>query len=134
MRIKQTTENGNVAPYENRESLHRDSNSQWNHTSEVNTNNLYKNRTSNLRLNSNFNTIYKARESSETFVDYNKTKEIRNHGDDNPNGGLEVCNKQYRIDSRNNVNLARTRNNTETLNLEGATETVIASCESFPGA
>ncbi|XP_063529872.1 probable basic-leucine zipper transcription factor S isoform X2 [Cydia strobilella] len=132
MRIKQITDNGNVAA-ENRHQIlsHINSgNRGWlpnNTSSEYFYNNI--NRTKHFQFNSNYNSS-----TIITGLFRNNSVQSKNVTNETSNLTAEpVCNTLYRLNNQNNpvfLNL----NNTETSNLEGATENFLAPRESFLGS
>ncbi|XP_075992429.1 schwannomin interacting protein 1 isoform X2 [Anticarsia gemmatalis] len=130
MRIK--TENGNVAVYNRQDVISRRNpdNRSW-----LNSNNTESNiadNTTDYTQVTNCNTIYNSRRNSGTLENYTTGTEIVGETDPSILGTELVCNRQYRINSRN-VNTVRSCDNPEKDNLEGTTETVHASCENFIG-
>ncbi|XP_063617612.1 probable basic-leucine zipper transcription factor J isoform X2 [Cydia splendana] len=132
MRIKQITDNGNLAAENGRQILsHVNSdNRSWlpNHTSsEYFYNNI--NRTEHFQFNSNYNNS-----SITTGLIRNNSVQNKNATNETSNLTAEpVCNTLYRLNNQNNpvfLNL----NNTEASNLEGATENFLAPRESFLGS
>lgn len=127
MRIK-SLDNGNIAVYNRQEVLsHRNpDNRSW-----LTSNNTDQSLRENSRDYSqvfNSNTIYSSRKNSGTIE--NTGTEIGADCDASALSAELVCNRQYRINSRN-VNSSESRNSNETDNLEATTETIRAPCERF---
>ncbi|XP_026727256.1 schwannomin-interacting protein 1 homolog isoform X3 [Trichoplusia ni] len=127
MRIK-SLDNGNIAVYNRQEVLsHRNpDNRSW-----LTANNTEQSLRENSRDYSqvfNSNTIYNSRKNSGTIE--NTSTEIGADSDASALSAELVCNRQYRINSRN-VNSSESRNSNETDNLEATTETIRAPCERF---
>lgn len=133
MRLKQVTDNGNVATINRREvASHRNfDNSSWLTANNTGSSNLYNNivSTDNSQFITNCN-VYDSRESTNS-LESGTAIETLQRDDTNANA---VCNRQYRLNTQNNINFLRSFNNTQTANLEGATETVFAARESFLGS
>ncbi|XP_061707249.1 putative uncharacterized protein DDB_G0282133 isoform X4 [Cydia pomonella] len=132
MKIKQITDNGNVAAENGHQipSHINSSNRGWlpNKTSsEYFYNNI--NRTEHSQFNSNYNNS-----NITTGLFRNNTVQKKNVTNETSNLTAEpVCNTLYRLNNQNNpvfLNL----NNTEASNLEGATENFLAPRESFLGS
>lgn len=129
MRIK-TTDNGNITVY-NRQDIasHRNSdNSSW-LTSNSTESNLRENTTDNSQV-TNCNTIYNSIRNTELSENYPASTDICTAGDVLTLSAELVCNRQYRINSRQ-VNTVQTINNSDTDALEVTTEIVRTPCEGF---
>lgn len=133
MRLKQITDNGNAAIINRHEvASHRNyDNSSWLTANNADSRNLYNNivSTDSSQFISNCN-LYDSRESSNT-LESGTTIETLQRDDSNAN---TVCNRQYKLNTQNNVNFLKSFISTQTANLEGATETVFAPRESFLGS
>ncbi|CAH0603058.1 unnamed protein product [Chrysodeixis includens] len=127
MRIK-SSDNGNVAVYNRQDVLsHRNPDNRSWLTSNNTEQSLRENSTDYSQV-FNSNTIYSSRKNSGTIE--NTGTEIGADSDASALSAELVCNRQYRINSRN-VNSVESRNSNETDNLEATTETIRAPCERF---
>lgn len=107
MRIK--TDNGNVT-VSNEVSVKNPDNRRWTNSISTGSN------TTDYSEVTNFNTILDSRRTSKTLENYTETQTVSNS--DAPILSTElVCNRQYRINSRN-INTALLCDNTDTNNLE----------------
>ncbi|KAH9638710.1 hypothetical protein HF086_013982, partial [Spodoptera exigua] len=130
MRIK-TSDNGNIAVYNNQDVLSRrnSDNRSWlsvNNSAQTN----LRDHTTDYSKVTNCNTVYNSQRKTDTFENYSTTSEV---GADS--GGLIVspelvCNQQYRINNRH-VNSVQTCDNTTTDILEESTDTVRAPCTGY---
>lgn len=131
MKLKQLTDNGNVAIKRQEVASHLNFNNRsWlsnNSDSLAVCDNI--SRTDNLQYNSNFNAF----DSSESAVLESTGTKIEEFVSIESSDVNAVCNKQYRLNTEKNVNFLITCNNTQTANLEGATETVFALRDSYLG-
>ncbi|KAI8428015.1 hypothetical protein MSG28_002312 [Choristoneura fumiferana] len=138
MRIKQVSENGNVAAVNGHEILsHINSdNRSWLVPANGGSQNFYNNtsRTEIFQFNSSYNnssiTI-----TTDLFED-SKSARKKNVTSDTSTLNAEpiVCNNLYRLSTHNNRGLLNLCNNTGATNLEGATETFPVPRESFLGS
>ncbi|KAF9415935.1 hypothetical protein HW555_006567 [Spodoptera exigua] len=130
MRIK-TSDNGNIAVYNNQDVLSRrnSDNRSWlsvNNSAQTN----LRDHTTDYSKVTNCNTVYNSQRKTDTFENYSTTSEVVADS-----GGLIVspelvCNQQYRINNRH-VNSVQTCDNTTTDILEESTDTVRAPCTGY---
>lgn len=137
MRIKQVSENGNVATVNGHEILsHINSdNRSWLVPANGGSQNFYDNtsRTENFQFNSSYNNS-SVTITTDSFESNKSARKINVTSDASAlNAEPVVCNNLYRLSTQNNRGLLNLCNNTEANNLEGATETFPVPRESFLG-
>ncbi|XP_063838611.1 schwannomin-interacting protein 1 homolog isoform X1 [Ostrinia nubilalis] len=119
MRIDQGIDNGNVAainPYDNVPHVNINNRS-WHLSNNIQSNNQYQSHNLQYNLNSNYN-HQETLDSHGVFENNTATSESTNIIDSDSHV-KEVCNRQYRIYSQNNLNV-NTSNNIQTANLAGS--------------